>query len=341
MARKITLDDLSRQLNLSKFSVSRALSGKPGVSETTRAAVLKLARDLGYNHTATDQPAPERNVRLLIPREDAMVSSFWVEVIGGAEAEAQALGYRLSIDMLGPGRGPEILDGSVSGLLLAGRRSRGVLEPFLALPIPKVLIGHPRPMELIDSVQSANFDAGYVVGDVLGRLGHRRIAFFTDAPEDEGRNLRLAGLVEAMRVHGGGVVTHRFDDSLGGRAMVLAALAGREPATAIAGATDFVAITLTWGLFELGLRVPQHVSVIGSNDSHTASLAGLKLTTVRQPMREIGVAAVQILRWRLDQAGPDARPRRMLLTPELVERVTHGPCDEAGLRAALANPLVE
>ncbi len=71
--------------------------------------------------------------------------------------------------------------------------------------------------------------------------------------------------------------------------------------------------------------MPQHVSVIGSNDSHTASQLGLKMTTVRQPMNEIGATAVEMLRWRMQRAAPDARPRRTLLTPEFVERATHGP----------------
>lgn len=337
MARKITLDDLSRELKLSKFSISRALSGRPGVSEATRQVVLNAARDLGYNHAATAGPATDGGiVHLVIPRADAMNSSFWVEVISGAEAEARATGFKLTVDVLSD-RGPEILDDKVSGLILAGRRSRGVIEPFLALPLPKVLIGHPRPMELIDSVQSANFDAGYVVGDALGKLGHRRIGFFTDAPEDEGRNLRQAGLVEAMRVHGGAVLPpFTFDPTSDAKATVLRALEGEHPPTAFAGATDFVAITLAWGLLELGLKVPQHVSVIGSNDSHTASQLGLKMTTVRQPMNEIGATAVEMLRWRMQRAAPDARPRRTLLTPEFVERATHGRCNEAGLLKALA-----
>lgn len=337
MTRKITLDDLSRELKLSKFSISRALSGRPGVSETTRQTVLNAARELGYNHAATIGPATDSGiVHLVIPRADAMNSSFWVEVISGAEAEARATGFKLTVDVLSD-RGPEILDDKVSGLILAGRRSRGVIEPFLALPLPKVLIGHPRPMELIDSVQSANFDAGYVVGDALGKLGHRRIGFFTDAPEDEGRNLRQAGLVEAMRVHGGTVLPpFTFDPTSDAKATVLRALAGEHPPTAFAGATDFVAITLAWGLLELGLKVPQHISVIGSNDSHTASQLGLKMTTVRQPMNEIGATAVEMLRWRMQRAAPDARPRRTLLTPEFVERATHGPCNEADLLKALA-----
>jgi len=337
MARKITLDVLSKELKLSKFSVSRALAGRPGVSEATRQAVLNAARELGYNHAAIAGPAPEGAVvHLVIPRADAMNSSFWVEVISGAEAAARATGFKLTVDVLSD-RGPEILDDKVGGLILAGRRSRGVVEPFMQVPLPKVLIGHPRPMELIDSVQSANFDAGYAVGDALGRLGHRRIGFFTDAPEDEGRNLRQAGLIEAMRIHGGTVLPpFRFDPSGDAKSMVIAALAGDHPPTAFAGATDFVGITLAWGLLELGLKVPQHISVIGSNDSHTASQLGLKMTTVRQPMHEIGAAAIELLHWRMQRAVPDARPRRMLLTPEFIERSTHGPCNEAGLLEALA-----
>ena len=206
MPRKVTLDDLSQQLKLSKFSVSRAVSGKPGVSEETREQVVRLARELGYNHTATLPAASERVIHLVIPRADAIHSSFWIEVIGGAEAEAKALGFRLTVDVMGAERGTGIVDGKASGVILAGRRSRGVIEPFLQLSIPKVLIGHPRPMEMVDSVQTANFDAGFVVGRLLGELGHRRIAFFTDAPEDEGRNLRLAGLAEAMRAYDGAAV---------------------------------------------------------------------------------------------------------------------------------------
>ena len=207
----------------------------------------------------------------------------------------------------------------------------------MQLDMPKVLIGHPRPMEMIDSVQAANFDGGYAVGDMLGRLGHRCIAFFTDAPEDEGRNLRQAGLVEAMRVHGGIVLPpFRFDETVDAKIMALEALHSPQMPTAFAGATDFVAITLAWGLLELGLKMPQHISVIGSNDSHTASQLGLKMTTVRQPMHEIGATAMQTLQWRLEKASPDARPRRTLLTPQLIERSTHGPSNAPELATALA-----
>jgi LacI family transcriptional regulator len=332
------LEDLSRQLGLSKFSVSRALSGRPGVSPKTRDAVMQLARDLGYNHSGVQQIAPsERVVHLIIPQADAINSSFWVEVIEGAEAEARTMGYRLVIDVLRSNRGTDVLQDNVHGLLLAGRRSRGIIEPFLQLDIPKVLIGHPRPMELIDSVQAANFDGGYCAGDVLAKLGHRCIAFFTDAPEDEGRNLRQAGLVEAMRVHGGiALPPVGFEPGKDAKSLVLETLRGPLLPTAFAGATDFVAMTLAWSLMELGLKIPQHISVVGSNDSHTASQLGMRLSTVRQPMHEIGAAAMQTLRWRLEQAPPQARPRRTLLTPEFVERSTHGTANEKGLADALA-----
>ena len=222
-----------------------------------------------------------RVVHLIIPQADAIHSSFWVEVVEGAEVEARSIGYRLTIDVLAPGRGPEVLQENVNGLILAGRRSRGVLEPFLQLDMPKILIGHPRPMELIDSVQAANFDGGYMVGDVLGRLGHRCIAFFTDVPEDEGRNLRQAGLVEAMRVHGGTVLPPvPFDPEADVRSLLLDTLRDAGRPTALTGATDVVALSLAWGLMELGLRIPEHVSVIGANDSRSVSQLGLRLSSV-------------------------------------------------------------
>lgn len=335
MNRKVTLDDLAQRLGLSKFSVSRALSGKPGVSERTRENVVKAAREMGYNHLATLPPPGERGVHLVIPRADAIRSSFWIEVIGGAEAEARKRGYRLTTDVLNDSSAEIDLAG-VNGLILAGRRARGVIEPFMGLPLPKVLIGHPRPMEMIDSVQAANFDSGFAVGRMLGALGHTRIAFFTDAPEDEGRNLRQAGLIEGTRLHGAVVIPTAFDEMRDAKDMVRDALAGPDVPTAFACATDFVAMTLAWGLVELGLKVPQHISVVGSNDSHTASLLGLRLTTVRQPMQEIGATAMEMLHWRIEEAAPDARPRRTLLTPQLIERSTHARADLPALKAALA-----
>lgn len=305
------------------------------MSAQTRETVIRLARELNYIHPSVEGGSEERTIKLIIPSVDAIKSSFWVEVIGGAEEEARLLGYRLATDVLSDSAVPGIMDASIAGLLLAGRRSRGVLEPFIRLPIPKLLIGHPRPMEMIDSCQQANFDSGFAVGDLFGTLGHRKVAYFTDAPDDEGRNLRLAGLNEALRRHGGVVVVFPFDDEQEARHTALEALSVTPPPTAFACATDLVAITIAWGLNELGLRIPEHVSLVGSNDSHTAKQLGLRLTTVRQPMREIGMVAVQTLHWRINHARPDSRPRRTLLTPELITRATHGPANPSGLAKAL------
>lgn len=337
MGRKLKLEDLAEVLGLSKFSVSRALSGKPGVGQTTRERVLKTAREMGYGHpNLTSQSEDARDIRLIIPSFDAIRSSFWIEVIDGAETAARKLGYRLTTLVLSSAGGAlEPIQDGVAGLILAGRRSRGVLEPFVQLPVPKVLIGHPRPMEMIDSVQSANFDCGFAAGKILADFGHTRIAFFTDAPDDEGRNLRHAGLVEAARLVGGEVHVFGFDETREGKVMALQALQHRFQPTAFACATDAVAINLSWGLIEIGLQVPRDVSIIGSNDVHTASSLGIRLTTIRQPVHEIGATAVQTLHWRLTTAAPDARPRRTLLTPELVKRSTHGHANPEGLLKAL------
>lgn len=339
MHRKLKLEDLARVLKLSKFSVSRALSGKPGVSDSTRDRVLKTAREMGYHHANTsDAQAPEvRDVRLIIPSADAIRSSFWIEVIDGAETEAQKLGYRLNTFVLGDASNDfQPMQGKVTGLILAGRRSRGVLEPYIQLNVPKVLIGHPKPMENLDSVQSANFDGGFAAGKILTDYNHRRIAFFTDALDDEGRNLRHAGLVEAARLVDGAVQAFEFDENRDGKLMALEALRSDLTPTAFACATDFVAMNLSWALIELGLHVPKHVSIVGSNDTHTASALGMRLTTVRQPVHEIGAAAIQALDWRLTIAPPESRPRRTLLTPQLIERSTHGRCDAEGLQLALS-----
>ncbi|HEV7718797.1 MAG TPA: LacI family DNA-binding transcriptional regulator [Arsenicitalea sp.] len=333
--KQVTLDDLSSHLNLSKFSVSRALSGKGGVSERTREQVFDAARELGYDHPAIDvsgSPAGRRLV-LVIPWEDAISSPFWMEIVAGAEAEAKRMGYQLTEHLIKDEGDARALPRGVRGLILAGRRSRGLLESYLELGNRVVLIGHTKPLEPIDSVLASSWASGYLIGRYLGTLGHRHVAYVTDVPEDVGRQERFRGLCEALQDFAGATAsshTHQPDtDALG---VLRESFRGPELPTAIFGATDRVALTMAWALSEAGLKVPQHVSVAGCHDSDIATQIGVRLTTVHSPMRQVGAAAVQMMDWRLEHAASDEAVRKLSLQPTLVERESTGPANPEELR---------
>lgn len=341
--KRVTLDDLAKHLGLSKFSVSRALSGKPGVSERTREQVFNAAKALGYSHPAMDRPGrfQNRKVVLIIPRVDAVASPYWAVTLAGLESEAEKMGYDLSIHMVSEDARNTLSLSGYQGAIVAGRQSRGLTDAYLKADIPVTLIGHPQPLERVDCVRSESWSSGYLMGEHLFGLGHRRIAFLTDAPEDRSRQERFRGLSDAMELAGEAVdvrcLTVEPESDAKGAARAI--LGVGDPPTALFGATDLVAVTMAWALKEMGLEIPGHVSVAGCNNSELAKQIGLPLTTVHYQMREVGAAAMHMLHWRMEKAEPGEPARQLLLRPELITRESTGKPNATGLKRALRSAL--
>ncbi|CAN5139033.1 LacI family DNA-binding transcriptional regulator [soil metagenome] len=340
--KRVTLDHLSAHLGLSKFSVSRALSGKAGVSERTRRQVFEAARQLGYDHPAMERGgAPGRKLKLLIPRADSVSSQFWGEVIAGAEAEAVRVGFDFSVDLVTEDSNSGSLVRGVSGLIVAGRRSRGLTEQYIHGDLPVVLIGHQTPFEKVDCVRSSSWASGYMMGKHFADLGHRHLAYFTDAPEDKARQERFRGLRGAMAaVDGATAVSYPYVPGSDAVAALRKSFAAREVPTALFGATDLVAMTIAWAALEMGLKIPQHISVGGCNDLPVAMHIGLKLSTIRQPTRDLGAAAIQVMDWRLERARPGEAPRQLLLQPQFIPRESTGLPNAVALGRALRSSRV-
>lgn len=321
--KRVTLDDLSSYLQLSKFSVSRALSGRKGVSSATRALVVDAARKLGYDHPGLrgGQGGRER-VQLVIPRIDAIDNPSWIEVIGGAEAEARRAGWTLVTALVEDSFVASDDHPGVRGILVAGRRSRGLLESYIASDVPVVLIGYPKPGEHIDAVHVADWEAGFLMGAHLRELGHRHVAFITDAPEDLGRRERLRGCRDAME-DSGTVSELLFDPE---REREARAIYGRLKEsgplpTAVFCASEAVCVSVLMALTEAGVRVPADMSVATSNSTLRPAQVGFDVTALNAPMYEIGALAVDLLRKRIRTDG-NWTPRRLCLCSDLVVKAT-------------------
>lgn len=340
--KRVTLDHLSAHLGLSKFSVSRALSGKGGVSERTRRDVFEAARKLGYNHPAMERMGiPGRKLKLLIPRADSVSSQFWGEVIAGAEAEAARMGFDFSVDLVTEDSNSALLLRGVSGVIVAGRRSRGLTEQYIHADLPVVLIGHQTPFEKVDCVRSSSWASGYLIGKHFSGLGHRHIAYFTDVPEDKARQERLRGLRDAMNeVDGATIASHTYAPGSDAVLALRRSLTVRDTPTAVFGATDLVAMSIAWAALEMGLRIPQQLSIAGCNDVPVAMHIGLKLSTIRQPTRDVGAAAIQMIDWRLERARPGEAPRQLLLQPQFVQRESTAVPNAVALARALKSSKV-
>lgn len=323
------MDDIARHLGISKYSVSRALAGKPGVSEETRRRVLTAARDLGYRVPARDGSPGRRgrNLVLIIRSDEVHDHEFWMEVIAGCEGAARSAGFNLITRPLGTEEmelQPSLDD--VAGLLVAGSRARPAMEPYTSRGIPTVLITYPKPLEPYDTVTGADWEGGYAVAEHLLKLGHKRLVFVSDTPEKPSHANRFKGFCAALEAAGDPEVEVQaitIDSQSPGasfeKAFIGLAEGGQRP-SAVFCATDGLALTVMWALNRNGLAVPHDVSVVGCNGIMEAERSVPKLTTLEIPKRLIGAEAVRTLLDRLTSPGAPHVPRRLSFTPTLVIR---------------------
>jgi LacI family transcriptional regulator len=324
--KQVTLSDVATELGISKFSVSRALTGRPGVSEETRQRVFAAARALGYEHASLERPAVatgRRTVVLLIPHQDVEDAEFWLGLIGGASREADALGYTFVTRPLGSGgeHTPPPMD-AVAGVIVAGSRARPAMGPYVRAGVPASLATYAEPLERFDTVHSADHEAGSFVTQHLLDLGHRRLAYVTEAPAKPSFAARARGFraaaAAAPDVHAEEIHLDPDEPGLSFERVYRALAAEGSGPTAIVTSTDGIAFVVAWALGRLGLAVPGDVSLVGFNDAVASARFVPKLTTVRIATAELGAMAMRFLHERIE--GSAVAARRLELAPTFVQR---------------------
>lgn len=327
----ITLDTIADQLGISKFAVSRALAGKPGVSERTRRSVIDIAEKLGYSaHLKRAMNA--RSIEVIFHDRGVANRELWTDVQLGIETEASRWGLNTAIRWTDDHRIVARTEKSAVGFILVGPHGGAMMQAARASNSPAVAVCHTvPPLDGIDQVAATDTEAGEYVGDYLWAMGHRKYAYVHGRPGFPGREARLKGLNDALARHSDACLEEIVldtDDAVGSfmTDVIARAEKGFRP-TAIFCGSDNVAATVVKGLEALGLRVPQDVSVVGHADYPIAAKMTPKLTTVRMPHRQMGLTAVRLILSRAGLLLPtaDPTPMRISLVPQLVTRETAGP----------------
>jgi LacI family repressor for deo operon, udp, cdd, tsx, nupC, and nupG len=195
---------------------------------------------------------------------------------------------------------------------------------LLSQKVPCVLIAAQDPAGQAPSVDVDNFRAAFQMTNTLLQIGHRRIAYVRDPHTDESvtsfARERHAGYCQALSV--AGVYDPTMSDLAGETAAILA-LRSAEPPTAFFCLYDGLALRLLEQLERLGIRVPHQVSVAGFDDIPQAALSRPALSTVRQPIDQLGKRATEMLLGLIDGVIPPGH--RELLPTELVLRDSAAP----------------
>ncbi|MBP7002528.1 MAG: LacI family DNA-binding transcriptional regulator [Amaricoccus sp.] len=329
--------DVAARAGVSQTTVSLVLNNTRGsrIGATTRSRVREAARELGYALPRGPVPpaghAGARRIGFIADeistdpwcalQLDAVREKAWeagMTVVAGVSHSDAGLEARLLDDLM---REP------LAGLVYATILTRRVRLPSARLlEAPTVLLNCLLPDHSLPSVTPAEFLGGHAATMALVRAGHRRIAHiagqsWTDASRD-----RLKGYRRALAEHGIG-----FDPELvrpgnweppTGYQHTRDLMALADPPTAIFVANDMMAVGAYDALKELGLRIPQDVSVVGYDDREIAQFMRPPLTTVTLPHYEMGRQAVEVLAEGLRRGG--AQPQ-IKVECTLVERQSVAP----------------
>jgi len=329
----VTSIDVARLAQVSQSAVSRTYTPGASVSDATRQKVESAARKLGYRPNAIARTLITRRSRIIGVVMSYLENQFYPVVLEKLSQRLQRDGYHVLLFIADTRQTDavlaEILQYQVDGMVMASTAMSSALAMRCEeAGIPVVLFNRTsRTSENTSSVTTDNYQGGFLVGEYLARNGHRRIAFIagqedTSTNQDRERGF-LAGLAQSGRgLFARAVGNYDFDDARQAAHTLFAVEPAQRP-DAVFVANDHMAIAVMDTLrIELGLRIPQDVSVVGFDDVKQASWGSYQLSSVVQDADAMIEATVTLL---IEQLDDDAGIRAVVLPTRLVLRQSSAP----------------
>ncbi|MFF9064258.1 LacI family DNA-binding transcriptional regulator [Streptomyces sp. NPDC014891] len=332
-----TLEEVAARAGVGRGTVSRVINGSPRVSEQAKAAVERAVAELGYvpNRAARALAGSRTDaVALVIPETEARLFAepYFLDIIRGVSSELADADKQLLLTLIRSEQERQRFEQylaaqRVDGVLLVSVHAADPLpDQVRALGLPAVLNGRRTEDEPVAFVDSDNTGAGRAAVAHLAERGRRAIATITGPLDMYVARCRLDGYREGLAQAGldAGeelVATGDFTEE-GGRQAMRRLLELRPDLDAVFAASDVMAAGARGVLREAGRRVPEDVALVGVDDSAVARHMDPPLTSVRQPIEEMGRTMARLLLQEIAEPGePAEQPRRMLPT-ELVVRAS-------------------
>lgn len=307
----VTSHDVARLAEVSQSAVSRTFTPGASVSPETRSRVMEAARKLGYRPNAIASTLSTRRSRMIAVVLSNLQNQFYPVVVETLSQRLQKDGYHVLLFITDTEDADELLlellRYQVDGIVMASMHlSSGLAQQIADARIPVVMFNRTTAKGSISTVSSDNFGGGKAVAHFLADGGHRRVAYLAGAEDsstnqDREQGLR-AGLAERnLRIVARAVGDYEFAAAARAtRELFAGLLTSPERPDALFVASDHMAFAAIDTLRELGLRVPEDVSVIGFDNVPQADWGAYRLTTVEQSAVPMIEATVRILLKQLE-----------------------------------------
>jgi LacI family transcriptional regulator len=305
-AENLTLSDVAVAAGVTLATASRSINGTYGVHPETRKRVLEAAAQLNYkpNRVARGLATGRSNSIGLIVTD--IRNSFFAEVARGAEDAAYAADCNVILCNSDLDSSKEMryfdafLEKRVDGIIMNSVTSLTPSEQayIAARGVPVVLLNRPTGPIGVSTITAKNRHGGELAAAHLLSAGHRHFVHLTGPKLHHNFSKRAAGFKEAITRFGQGAtvsVMNGAQSLAGGYEMAAALFRNLGLTTAIFTGNDSIALGVIKAAGEVGVRIPEDVSLVGFDDIEIAALTYPALTTIRQPKYEVGRMAVEML----------------------------------------------
>ena len=328
-ASRPTILDVASRAGVSKSLVSLALSGSPKVAPKSRARIERAAQELGYRPNAAARSLAAKKSRTLGVLVLDLHNPVFAEILDGVQTEVRQHGFTTMLVSGGEDPALEraeidtLQQFQIEGLILISHRLTETMLRDIAGEIPTVTVTRDDiAIARMDMVCNDDVAGGHSAVDHLVSLGHQRIVCLSGGDNPVSHS-RAQGYSEAMSEHGlsgfAQIVAGGLTDTAGYRA---AKEALALSPTALFVANDIGAMGAIAAVEEAGLDVPGDISVIGYDGIRLAGLRSVNLTTVAQPLAELGrLAATRLLERLEDPTRPSQHDQ---VSSQLIVRGTTG-----------------
>ncbi len=325
MSKDVTMRDIAKKLNISAVSVSKAISGREGISESVRELIIKTARDMGYVYTSPKlKGRAHYNIGVMVSQTFISDSAFYSRLFQNLAIEFGKKGHSCTLEIISHRNEREgILPGNVAGgrmdgIIVLGPISDACLGNILRTTTPYVFVDNYFPGEMMDCVVSDNVYGSHVLTNYLIDKGFRKIAFVGRINATNSIMDRYLGYVKALLQHNMEVRPEYILPDRDEAGLLADPELPEDMPEAFVCNCDEVAYHLVEQLKARKIRVPEDVSIVGFDDYIFATLCSPKLTTFRVNMEEMSRTAVQLMEDKLQ--APHTVNGRKVISGEIVIR---------------------
>jgi LacI family transcriptional regulator len=332
MPKKVTMDTIAKKLGISKNTVSLALRGMSGISETTRKSIEDTAISMGYKYKSNAAKSLNmRNLCLVIAKSIRDSFGFFSCIQVGIEVEAKKNNINTIIHYYDENEEtfeiPNCInDGMISGIITLGRNSHNTINSLVSCNLPVIMVDNYFDNLPMDCILTDNQCGGYLATEYLLKCGHIKIGYVGNISTSVSFYDRYQGYLKALKeykieINKGYSIIDRDLDNLPCEeieTIINEIKAAEGLPTAFVCCNDAQAISILKVMKNMNTLIPNEVSIIGFDDIDTAKSVTPELTTMKVEKELMGRIAVRKLLERIN--GENITSEKVLLSASLVER---------------------